>query len=205
VLLYPEDEQEIDELGTQAFVVDYLADLLEQEPSLRMMIDRAKTVLIHNMDAGLTSLLSTGRANNYLVLFRHAAHIQRQAQSLWTRWTREGRSADLASVRLYPAETHLRQAYQGQYDLIYEGWPFLQYDQPEEIARSFSRFAAALAPRALGFLLGPHTPEDRFQGAGLRLAGQWKVAELPPFRMHQTILVKGRIKAGLTLYLLAKG
>ena len=205
VLLYPEDDREIDELGTQAFVVDYLTDLLEQEPSLRMMVDHAKTVLIHNMDAGLVSLLSTGRANNYLVLFRHAAHIQRQAQSLWTRWTKEGRSAGLASVRLYPAEPHIDRAYQGHYDLIYEGLPFSQYDLPGELASSLTRFAAALAPRGLGFLLGAQMAEDRFRVAGLRVAGQWKVAELPPFRMHQTILAKGRIKAGLTLYLLARG
>ena len=205
VLLYPEDEREIDELGTQAFVVDYLTDLLEQEASLRMMIDRAKTVLIHNMDAGLTSLLSLGRANSALVLFRHPAHIQRQAQSLWTNWTREGRSADLASVRLYQAEPHLDRAYQGRYDLIYDGVPFPQYDQPGELVRSLSRFAAALAPRGLGFLLGPRMPEESHREAGLRVAGQWPVAELPPFRMHQTILAKARIKTGLTLYLLGRG
>lgn len=205
VSLYPEDEREIDELGTQAFVVDYLTDLLEQETSLRMMVDRAKTVLVHNMDAGLTSLLSMGRANSALVLFRHPAHIQRQVQSLWTNWVREGRTADLASVRLYSAEPHLDQIYQGHYDLIYDAVPFAQYDRPDELARSLSRFAAALAPRGLGFLLGPQMSEERFREAGLRVAGQWQVAELPPFRMHQTILAMARIKTGLILVLLAKG
>ncbi|MEX5213485.1 MAG: hypothetical protein NW703_04920 [Nitrospiraceae bacterium] len=205
VLLYPEDEREIDEMGTQAFVVDYLTDLLEQETSLRMMIDRAKTVLIHNMDAGLTSLLSMGRANNALVLFRHPAHIQRQAQSLCTHRAREGRSAELASIRLYPAEPHLDRAYQGKYDLIYDAVPVAQYDQPDELFRSLSRFATALAPRGLAFLLGPQMPEDRLRGVGLRVAGQWKVAEMPSFRMHQSILTKARIKAGLTLYLLGQG
>jgi hypothetical protein len=157
------------------------------------------------MDAALVSLMAEGRATNSLVLFRHAAHIQRQAQSLWTRWTREARSAGLASVRLFPAEPHLDRAYQRHYDLIYEGLPFAQYDRSGELARSLSRFAGALAPRGLGFLLGPQMLEDRFRAAGLRVAGQWKVTELPSFRMHQTILAKARIKTGLTLYLLAKG
>lgn len=205
VLLYPEDDREIDELGSQAFVVDYLTDLIEQEVPLRSAIARAKTVLIHNMDAGLASLMAAGRPTTYLVLFRHAAHIQRQAQSLWSRWTRGGRSAGLSAVRLYPAETYLDQAYRGQYDLLYDGLPFSQHDRPEEIALALSRFANALAPRGLGFLLGPHLTEDRFRALGLHLAGQWKVTDLPPFRMHQTILAKARIKAGLTLYLLGKG
>jgi hypothetical protein len=178
--------------------------LTEQEVPLRSAIARAKTVLVHNMDAGLASLMAVGRSATYLVLFRHAAHVQRQAQSLWSRWTKEGRSAGLSAVRLYPAETHLEQAYRGQYDLLYDGLPFSQYNLPEEIALALSRFANALAPGGLGFLLGPPLSEGRFRERGLRVAGQWNVTDLPPFHMHQTILIKARIKAGLTLYLLGK-
>ncbi|MBI4401724.1 MAG: hypothetical protein HY581_08845, partial [Nitrospirae bacterium] len=205
VLLYPEDDAEIEEAPTQPFVADYLQDTVEQRPDLATHLARAEQALIHNFDAALTACISLDRPRDYTILYSRPEFAQKHAQALWNQLA-QARHLDWAKrIRLLPAEGYRKPAYDQQYDLIYEWMPFSHFGQAtrlEEIARTI---AGALRSGSLAFMVGPQALSQSLQAQRLRILQMEPVETLPTFRMHQTILPQARVKPGLLLYVVRSG
>jgi len=199
VLLYPDDETEIEEVPTQPFVADYLQDRMEQESNLRAHLARTERVLIHNFDAVLTTCVSLDRPRDYTILYSRPDFAQKQAQALWNQLAKAGRVEWAKRIRLMSAESSRTAAYAQLYDLIYAWVPFSQFERLAQVEETALAVAGALRPGGLGFLVGPPALSQPLQANRLRLLSTEPVEALPTFRMHQTILPKARVKPDLWL------
>ncbi len=204
VLLYPDDEQEIGPLASQPFVADYLHDLFEQEPAHWPMVGRARTMLIHNFDAVLTTLIPTDRPRAIRVVYRSGAFAQRQAQRLWAQAAREGRWDWWGTIKLQTAPADGDAIYQQAYDVIYDWLVDVGGQDADRWAASADRICRSLGPGGLGCVVGPAASRPLWTRPGNRLLEALPVASLPTFRMHRTILPRARLREGLTLFLVAK-
>ncbi|QOJ36813.1 MAG: hypothetical protein DCC63_17525 [Nitrospira sp.] len=200
VLLYPEDEQEIGELPTQPFVADYLQDLIEQDRTLAVRVARAGRQLIRGFDAAVTACLPSDRPRACTVLYRHPAFAQRQAQALWNLWARAQRLDWLAQVRMKPCDEGTGQGAAERYDLAHDWIPFAHYEQPEALTADLRSLADVLSSGATAFLVGPRSVPDFSRAVGLVVQAITPVADLPTFRMHQSVLPRARLKPGVILY-----
>jgi hypothetical protein len=54
------------------------------------------------------------------------------------------------------------------------------------------------------FVIGPAQLGQFGASHGLRICWKEPVEQLPPFRMHRTILPKAKLRAGLTLFYIKK-
>jgi hypothetical protein len=205
VLLYPEDDAEIDEAASQPFVADYLQDLTEQEPELAASLAKARQVLIHNFDAALTTCISLDHPGDYTVLYRLPEFAQKQAQVLWNQCAQVGHLDWMRRIRLLQADASRQSAYEQTYAVVYQWVPFSQFNQGNEIQEAARAIAGALIPGGLAFVVGPSTMGETLRTQGLSLRRTEEVETLPAFRMHQTILPRARVKAGLTVFQLTKG
>ena len=201
VLLYPEDETEIEEESSQPFVADHLQDAFEQDPQLGSYVARAGRVLIDNVDGALNSCLHLDRPRQYTLLYRRAEFAQKCAQHLWNELARSGRLDWGKAFTFLPAVDFQAGAYEQAYDLIYMGVPFSQFDQESEVSALARRVAQALTPGGLSCVMGPAAMGKVLQAHQLRLLQTLTVQDLPSFRMHLTILPDARLKPGLTLFL----
>lgn len=201
VLLYPDDDREIEELPTQPFVADYLQDIIEQRPDLAAHLARAQSVLIHNFDAAVNTCIQLDRPRDYRVLYQHPPFAQKQAQGLWNQMA-QARKLDWAKrIMFVPEQGYREQAYEQPYDLIYRWIAFIHLHDGTEARRAAQAVAAALRPEGLAFVAGPSTLAGELQAARICLLQAVPVPELPTFHMHRTILPKARIRAGLTLFI----
>jgi hypothetical protein len=205
VLLYPEAEAEIDEAPTQPFVADHLQDLLEQQQELAAVLARATRVLIDRFDAALATCVSLDQPRDYTVLYSCPEFAQKHAQLLWNQLARAQRWDWMNRIRLWPDVDHRQVAYAEQYDLIYQWTPFSLFNQPEQIRGRARALSRSLRPGALAFITGPTDLARLLQAEHLRIVQTDPVETLPPFRMHQTILPKARLKSGLMLFQVRKG
>lgn len=204
VLLYPDDEREISELSSQPFVADYLRDLFEQEPARWPMVGRARSILIHNFDAVLTTLIIPDRPRAVRVLYHSGAFAQRQAQRLCADALRQRRVEWLASVQFHQAPADSHAVYQHAYDLVYD-WPRLGEHAVQDWWTGYAdRVASCLTPGGLGCVVGLDRAERAWQRPGIHLLDAIPLAALPTFRMHQTILPRARLKDGLMLFMVVK-
>jgi hypothetical protein len=204
VLLYPDDETEISEPSSQPFVADYLQDVLEARPDLAAEIRGADSVLIENFDAVVMACLGFDRPRSYTVLYHRPAFVQKQAQAIWNYLAVSGRVDQVKQIRLLSAASFSERVYGSAYHLIYAWVAFSQYDQPAKLAETIQAIGGALRPGGLAFIVGPSSIHTAFHAQGLRIIEDHAVATLPPFRMHQTILPRARLKSGLTLFLAVK-
>lgn len=204
VLLYPDDEREIAPMASQPFVVDYLLDLFEQEPSRAAAIARAQSILIDNMDAGIASLIPSDRPRVVRVLYADAPIAQRQAQRLWSQAARGAQWQRLAHIRLEARATAREAAYRQPYDLIYDWADEAVWADAAQASETVERIHAALAPGGVAMVIGPAPMRSMWQRPGLRLTDAWAVESLPTFRMHLTLLPKATLRAGLTLFCLTR-
>jgi len=205
VLLYPEDETEIEEAPAQPFVADYLQDEIEQQPELARSLSRAARVLIDSFDAVLTACIHPDRPRDYTILYTRPEFAQKHAQALWNQLAREQRWDWIKRIRLWPADVHGPAAYAQQYDLIYQWTPFSLFNQPEKIGERARALSRSLRPGALAFIAGPTDLAGILQAEHLHIVQTDPVETLPPFHMHQTILPKARLKSGLMLFQVRKG
>jgi hypothetical protein len=201
VLLYPDDDREIEELPTQPFAADYLQDATEQRPDLAGHLAKAGTVLVHNFDAALSACIQLDHPRDYRILYRHQAFAQKQAQGLWNQLAQARKLDWVKRITFVPEQGYWEQAYEQHYDLIYRWTPFAHSHDETEVRKTAQAVAAALRPGGLAFVVGPSTMAGAFQAARLRLLEMLTVSELPTFCMHRTILPKARIKSGLTLFI----
>ncbi|MGH7235162.1 MAG: hypothetical protein ACREIO_02165 [Nitrospiraceae bacterium] len=200
VLLYPEDETEIEEAPTQPFVADYLQDTMEEESNLRAHLARSERVLIHNFDAVLTTCVNLDRPRDYTILYSRPEFAQKQAQALWNQLAKAGRVEWAKRIRLLPAESSRTAAYRQPYDLIYAWVPFPQFDRPGQVEETARAVAASLRPGGLGFVVGPQALSQSLQANRLRPLYTEPVEDLPTFRMHLSILPRARVKPGVWLF-----
>ena len=199
VLLYPDDETEIEEAPTQPFVADYLQDTMEQDSNLRAHLARTERVLIHNFDAVLTTCVNLDRARDYTILYSRPDFAQKQAQALWNQLAKAGRVEWAKRIRLMSAESSRMAAYAQPYELIYVWVPFSQFDRLAQVEETARAVAGALRPGGLGFVVGPPALSQSLQANRLRLLYTEPVEALPTFRMHQSILPRARVKPDLWL------
>ncbi len=200
VLLYPEDDTEIDEAASQPFVTDFLQDFMEDTQLLASHLAHAVFLLIDNFDAGLSACIKPDRARCYTVLYRRPALAQKHAQALWNQAALSGPSLEaLRRVAFFPAEACRKAAYAKQYDVIYHWIPFADFDRPAALSDTIRCLAEALAPGGLVFVAGPPTVGRLVRTYALELLREDPVETLPTFQMHRTILPMARLKPGLTL------
>ena len=198
VLLYPEDDQEISEAASQPFVADYLEDLLEADPDLRSWQARAGRILVEGFDAALSSLFLLDQPRAYTVRWAHGAFAQKQAQAVWNylaQMNRLGWADQIQFISIAEAGP----TWPRDCDGIYLWIPFARWNDGAALEQYARSSAACLAPGGRAFLVGPEALSRFLRGVGVRLLGEWAVASLPPFTIHQTLLPQSRIKPGLSL------
>ena len=200
VLMYPEGDSEISEPASQPFVADYLQDTLDQHYKFTHILSRTQRVLIHNFDAAIITCLTLDRPRSYTILYHRPDFAQKQAQLIWNRLVHTGHLDWARQIALYQTDNlHERAVAQG-YDLIYEWVPFSQFCKPAVLSKTATVLACALGSRGLAFIVGPSKMEEILRSSGLRLIGVEAVGNLPTFHMHRSILPKGYLKSGLTLF-----
>ncbi len=204
VLLYPEDGAEIGEAATQPFVADYLQDAFEQEPGLQARLQKAERVLVQNFDAALLPCLHLDRPRRYTVRYCWPPYAQKQAQTLWNQLARAGHLDWARQIQFSPSEQAWPNEQGKTYDLVYQWVPFAWFSQEELAEGMVQAVAQALSPWGVGFLVGPQTLAGAIQSNRLRLLFVEAVEKLPTVQMHRSILPQARIKAGLTLFQVAK-
>ncbi|WP_447976801.1 hypothetical protein [Candidatus Nitrospira bockiana] len=203
VLLYPEDDTEIDEAASQPFVTDYLEDLFEEHPDLAQRVRQARDVLVDNLDAGLRACIDLSRPAAVTVLYTRPGLAQKQAQALWNDAAGRQRLPDLRRITLLPAAP--APAERGPtYDLVYRWLPFADFTRPAHLEDRVRELAGVLRPGGLAFLVGPESIKSSFGPAGLHVLTASPVSALPTFQMHRTILPQARLRVGLTLFQVAK-
>jgi hypothetical protein len=204
VLLYPDDESEIDECSAQPFVADYVQDIGEQDREIGMVLSRAQHVLIENGDAVVATCITFDRLRDYTVLVRHPAFAQKQAQRLWTICAELQRWDWLSHIRFVSHEgPHDREAAHF-YDVVYHWMPYDSGNLPASLAERMKRISRSLDEGGTAFVIGPAQLGQYGASEGLLVCWEEPVEQLLTFRMHRTILPKARLRAGLTLFYLKK-
>jgi hypothetical protein len=202
VLLYPEDDTEVDEVASQPFVADYLADLPQQTGRCTRPMS-ARRVLIENADAVIATCVNWDAPREYTVLYARPAYAQKQAQVIWNQLASAGRLDLLTAIAFLPMSS--RAAVSAMpYDLVYLWLPFDEFTESHQLAQRLGSLRARLSTDGLAFVVGPRTVQALAGSAGFNVLTVEAVQDLPTFRMHQTILPKARLKAGLSLFHLQK-
>ncbi|MDW7648655.1 MAG: hypothetical protein SCG73_03430 [Nitrospiraceae bacterium] len=204
VLLYPEDESEINERAAQPFVADYLHDRGEQDREIGAALSHAEQVLIDNGDAVIATCVLFDRPRDYMVHIHEAALAQKQAQQLWTVCAEMQRWDWLSRIRFLPVNASQDQAVPPLYDLIYWWIPYGDGEQPARLAEGMKEMARTLRGGGNAFVVGPAQLGRHGSSTGLHVCWEEPVEQLPTFRMHRTILPKAKLRAGLTLFHLKK-
>ncbi len=204
VLLYPEDESEINERAAQPFVADYLHDRGEQDREISAALSHAEQVLIDNGDAVIATCVLFDRPRDYMVRIYEAALAQKQAQQLWTVCAEMQRWDWLPRIRFLPVNASQDQAAPSLYDLIYWWIPYGDGEQPARLAEAMKEMARTLRGGGNAFVVGPAQLGRHGSSTGLHVCWEEPVEQLPTFRMHRTILPKAKLRAGLTLFHLKK-
>ncbi len=204
VLLYPEDESEINERAAQPFVADYLHDRGEQDREIGAALSHAEQVLIDNGDAVIATCVLFDRPRDYMVRIHAAALAQKQAQQLWTVCAEMQRWDWLSRIRFLPVNASQDQAVPPLYDLIYWWIPYGDGEQPARLAEGMKEMARTLRGGGNAFVVGPAQLGRHGSSTGLHVCWEEPVEQLPTFRMHRTILPKAKLRAGLTLFHLKK-
>ena len=206
VLLYPEDEREIDELSAQPFVADYLQDVGEQDREVGAIVTRAERVLIENGDAVISTCVLFDRPRSYQVRVTVPSFAQKQAQQLWSVCANLQRWEWLAQIKFVPIKRWQHETTtDNAFDLAYVWLPYGMGDDRLLLLTAVKELRLVLRSGAHGFVVGPASLSGYWAMSGFRLLWQEPVEQLPTFRMHRTILPKARLKAGLTLYCVRKG
>ena len=201
VPLFPEDDQEIDELAAQSFVADYLDDLGEQDREVGKLRSQAEHVLIVNGDAVISTCILFDRPRDYTVHVRYLAYAQRQAQQLWSQCAEVQRWDWLQRIRIVAAdmcEEFL--ASRGPYDLMYQWLPYDSFDSSTTMRAIVTRLSQMLRRDGDAFVVGPVQLGKLLKQEQWEVCWEESVASLPTFLMHKTILPKAKVKPGLTLF-----
>jgi len=204
VLFYPEDESEIGECAAQPFVADYLQDLGEQDREIGPVLSQAEHVCIDNGDAVAATCIMFDRLRDYTVMVRNPAYGQKQAQQLWNVCAGLQRWDWLSRIRFVAGQEHDSREPPYVYDLVYHWLPYGGGESPGSLADAMERISRILRRGGHAFVTGPAQLGRHSSNFGLHVCWEEPVEQLPTFRMHRTILPKGRLRAGLTLFHMKK-
>jgi hypothetical protein len=204
VLLYPEDESEIDECAAQPFVADYLVDLAEQDREIGTVLSRAQRVFIDNGDAVIATCVQFDRPRDYTVLVRYPAFAQKQAQRLWSICAELQRWDWLSHIQFISDEGLDNRSTPHSYDVAYHWVPYDRKDRPASLAEHMNEINRMLRGGGVAFVIGPAQLGQIGPSHGFHICWREPIEQLPTFRMHRTILPKARLKAGLTLFHMKK-
>jgi hypothetical protein len=204
VLLYPEDESEIDECAAQPFVADYLEDLAERDREIGAVLSRAQHVLIENGDAVVATCISFDRPRDYTVLVRYPAFAQKQAQRLWSICAEMQRWDWLSRIRFVSDEGLYDRESRHFYDVVYHWVPYDSGDLLASLAERMQGISRVLRDGGYAFVIGQAQLGRLGSSSGLHVCWEEPVEQLPTFRMHGTILPKAKLMAGLTLFFIKK-
>ena len=91
-----------------------------------------------------------------------------------------------------------------KYDLVYEWTPFSLYEKPDAVSERIAWLTRVLAPGAIAFVVGPPSVAEGCRAAGVQVQAITPLMKLPTFHMHQTILPRAQLKAGVMLYQVAQ-
>jgi hypothetical protein len=89
-------------------------------------------------------------------------------------------------------------------DLAYQWVNYDFFGRPDALAAEIARLEQAVRFGGHAFVIGPVEIRDMVARSGWQLLWEEPVDSLPTFRMHRTILPKGRLKSGLTLFLVRR-
>ncbi|MGH7257937.1 MAG: hypothetical protein ACREIM_06120 [Nitrospiraceae bacterium] len=205
VLLYPDDESEIGELASQPFVMDYLQDLLEQEPLLGAQLARADRVLIHRFDGAITACIHADRSRDYTVLYQSVAFAQKHAQMLWNQLAASRRLDWFQHIKMHNDLETARTVKETGYDLVYEWIPFAAFNEASEVKEMVRVLHQRMDMGALAYVVGPDSLSTLLrQQVTLAIEMCRSVDSLPTVHIHRNILPRARLKTGLTLYRLRR-
>ncbi len=202
VLLYPEDDAPIGDLPSQPFVADFLSDFIEQDQNMAFQVQQSGQILIRGFDGVIGSLLDFDRPRSTTVVYSHAAYAQKHAQASWNQLAKSNRLDRQKSYRFLSEDTFRDEA--SAYDLMYVWLPFASYDDAARLQDHLRRISDALRPNGLAFLAGPDSLSSLVTGLPLDIAFGDLVANLQPFRMHQSILPKAALNPRLSVWILKK-
>ena len=201
VLLYPDNDDEIGEVAAQPFVADYLQDAGETDREIGAILSGAERILIDNGDAVLSTCVLFDRPRDYVVRSVHAAYAQRQAQQLWVQSAAIRRWEWLKRIRIVQAsiweETN---PVSRLVDLAYQWVSYDSFSSPEALKGEVARVGHCVQSGGHAFLIGPAEIWDLAKREGWQLMWEGPVASLSTFRLHRTVLLKAKLKAGLTLF-----
>jgi len=203
VLLYPDDDTAIDDVGTQPFVADYLHDVLGHQPTPSSAVTRANRILIDGFDAGIQTLLDTDHVREQIVLYERAAFAQKQAQAVWNRVAHENRFDAARTIRFLASVESRKTVYETTYHLIYRFIRFAHLENPSVLSQVAGELHHGLTQGGSAFVVGPPSFAEVF-GPRLQIVERHLVESLPTFQIHRGILPKARLQPGLTLYRLVK-
>ena len=205
VLLYPDDETEIEEWACQPFVADHFEDLYEQEIISKQSSLLWAQILIHNFDAALgTYVLFDRLQSSYTVLFSHPAYAQKQAQWLWNALARRNQLEWGRDIQFLEDKKHREAAYQKIYTHIYQWIPFAQFDDADTVQSLMGNTFHSLSPEGYAFLAGPETLALQAKNVGFEVIESQPVKSLPSFRMHISLLPQACVNPRLHAYVFRK-
>ena len=203
VLLYPDDDTSVDDLGTQPFVADYLHDVLGGPSATSPSVASVKRILIDGFDACVQTLLDTDHVREQTVLYEHAAFAQKQAQAVWNRIAQVNRFDAARTIRFRASQHFRKTVYETSYEVMYRFIPFSHFENPALLSQVVGDLHHSLTPGGSAFVVGPPSLTGVF-GQRLHIVDCHVVESLPTFQMHRSILPKARLRPGLTLYCLVK-
>ncbi|GJL53932.1 MAG: hypothetical protein NPIRA02_10640 [Nitrospirales bacterium] len=203
VLLYPEGNQVIGEQESQPFLFDYVDDLQEENPQLRMSIQSAHRILINGCEAALGACLQVDASKTSTVLYRWEALAQKQAQTLWNQCARTQRWDAFSTIQFLP-QSQVQETPDSTYDLIYQWTPFDQFRQPARLEQTFMTSINRLTTG--GTLIVSGLPQFEAYARKLRISVAYAeyVHQLPTFRLHQAILPKATLYQDLMVFIFLK-
>jgi len=85
-------------------------------------------------------------------------------------------------------------------DLAYQWVSYDSFSSPEALKGEVARVGHCVQSGGHAFLIGPAEIWDLAKREGWQLMWEGPVASLSTFRMHRTVLLKAKLKAGLTLF-----
>src|SRR5215510_2647817 len=201
VVLYPEDDTEIDELATQPFVVDYLEDLSEQDREISGVLARAERVLIENGDAVIATCIVFDRPREYTVRVQVPAFAQKQAQQLWNVCAGLQRWEYLKGIRFISIARWQHDPLSANaFDVAYLWIPFAMGEDQLLLLTAAKELRLALRSGGHAFVTGPTSLSKCWTPAAFRMFWQEPVEQLPTFRMHRNIIPRAKLRPGLMLY-----
>ncbi len=204
VLLYPDHEDEISENASQPFILDFLDDAMEDNPSLSGRREQANRILVANCDAGLKACLTFHRPHVFTIWYRDPAFAQKHAQQVWNVLYVSQRLDWLPQFQFFPFSRSLFLGECVAYDWIYLWVPFDHYRDMDFLKEWIRWIGEHLQPQGVCCLAGPSNIGNFLLEANLSPLQVESGDSLPTFKIHRSILPYGYLNPELTVWVVER-